>query len=375
MIYPTKFYFSDKQIKWINLKMGEILQQGFGLTQGEYTLDFESKTAKYVKTDYAVATSSCTSALVMSLKFFNITGKDVIVPTNTFIATANAVKLAGGNPIFCDIDSDSLCASLESIKKSYTKNTKGVILVHFGGLICPEVFEIKKWCEEKGLFLIEDAAQAIGSKVNDKSAGSIGDAGCFSFFQTKTLATGEGGMITTNDPKLHSFVKQYQNHGREESKNKNITDLFTMVGNNCRLSEVTAILGLAQLSEIEEIITLKNKVADFYNKHLFDIEKITPLNSPPEGYRHTYFRYMVLLNKGVDRVKVQEKMKEKGVLVNWSYYYPCHMQPIYNWKTPLLVSEDILQRNLSLPLYPQLANNKKDLNLVLQSFKEVLDEC
>ncbi len=164
MIYPTKFYFSDKQIKWINLKMGEILQQGFGLTQGEYTLDFESKTAKYVKTDYAVATSSCTSALVMSLKFFNITGKDVIVPTNTFIATANAVKLAGGNPIFCDIDSDSLCASLESIKKSYTKNTKGVILVHFGGLICPEVFEIKKWCEEKGLFLIEDAAQAIGSK-------------------------------------------------------------------------------------------------------------------------------------------------------------------------------------------------------------------
>jgi dTDP-4-amino-4,6-dideoxygalactose transaminase len=375
MIYPSKFYFSDRQIEWINSKIGNVLKQGFGLTQGEYTLDFESKTAKYVKTDHAVATSSCTSALIMSLKFFNISGKDVIVPTNTFIATANAVKLAGGNPVFCDIDSDSLCASLESIKKRYTKDTKGVILVHFGGLICPDVFEIKEWCKEKGLFLIEDAAQAIGANANGISAGSIGDVGCFSFFQTKTLATGEGGMITTNNPKLYSFVKQYQDHGRKQSTDKDVVDYFTMVGNNYRLSELTAILGLAQLSEIDELISLRNKVADFYNEHLPAISKITLLNLPPKGYRHAYFKYMVLLDKGLDRVNIQEKMKAKGVLVNWSYYYPCHMQPTYKSALRLPVSEDILKMNLSIPLYPQLANNRDDLNLVLQSLKEVLDEC
>jgi perosamine synthetase len=374
MIYPTKFYFSDKQIRWINSKIAEVLSQGYGLTQGKYTLDFETKIAEYVKTDYAVATSSCTSSLIMSLKFMDVRGKDVIVPTNTFIATANAVLIAGGKPIFCDIDPNSLCVSLESIKKSYTKNTKGVIVVHFGGVVCPEIFEIRDWCKQKGLFLIEDAAQAIGAKANGKFAGSIGDVGCFSFFQTKTITTGEGGAITTNDKKLYSFVKQYENHGREESQDKNVVDFFTIVGNNFRLSELASILGLAQLSEIEEGIALRNKVADFYNKHLFDNPKITPINQPPKGYRHVYFRYMVLLKKGLDRLQIRDKLEEKGVLVNWSYYYPCHMQPIYSSNIRLPFSEDILQRNLSLPIYPQLANNNKDLNLVLKSLKEVLDE-
>lgn len=373
MIYPTKFYFSDKQIKWINSKIAEILSQGYGITQGEYTLEFESKIAKYVKTDYAVATSSCTSALIMALKFLDTRSKDVIVPTNTFIATANAVLLAGGKPVFCDINPDSLCASLESIKKSYTKNTKGVILVHFGGLVCPEVFEIRDWCKQKGLFLIEDAAQAIGANADGKFAGSIGDAGCFSFFQTKTITTGEGGAIATNNRKLYSFAKQYQNHGRKISSDSNIVDFFTMVGNNYRLSEVSSILGLAQLSEIEEGIALRNKVADFYNKHLFDNQKITPLNQPPKDYRHVYFRYMILLKKGLDRLQIRDKLEKKGVLVNWSYYYPCHMQPIYSSAIRLPFSEEILQRNLSLPIYPQLGNNNKDLNLILQSLKEVLD--
>jgi len=375
MIYGSKYYFTEKQVQWINEKVADLLSQGYGIALGENTIQFEEEFASYIKTDYAVATSACTSALVMSLKFLDIAGKDVLVPTNTFIATPNSVTLAGGNPKFCDIDPRYLCLTLDSIKKAYTSKTKGVIVVHFGGLIIPEIDEIKKWCEKKGLFLLEDSAHAIGAKIQERFAGSIGNMGCFSFFESKIMTTGEGGMITTNDKKLYEFAKRYQNHGRAPSDNKESLDFFPISAHNYKMSDVSAILGLAQLRGIEENISLRHKIATIYDKHLGDIPKVSVVNDPPSGFRHVYYKYSALLDEGINRVQVRDKLKEKGVMMGWLYYHPCHMQPAYKeGQQPLPVAEDVLKRQITLPLYPQLANNQKDLQLVLEAFSEVFNE-
>ena len=237
----TKPHFDDIDIDNI-LSDIRVSLETCQLTFGSKLEEFENQFSEYVGTSGAVAVNSGTSALEIPLRYFGVEGGEVIVPTNTFVATANAVIFAGGKPIFADMDSENLCMDFEDVKKKINEKTKGIIIVHMAGLIPPYMHELKDLCEEKNIFLIEDAAHAHGSKIDGLAAGSIGDVGCFSFFPTKPMTTGEGGMITTNDENLIDFAKQLRHHGQKNG-------LMTELGYNWRMSSVNAIIGIHQLKK------------------------------------------------------------------------------------------------------------------------------
>ncbi|MGB9756278.1 MAG: DegT/DnrJ/EryC1/StrS family aminotransferase, partial [Candidatus Bathyarchaeales archaeon] len=202
IVPPVKPYFLKEDIEKIKTDVEKILQSGM-LTLHTYTKEFENQFAKLCHVKHAIAVNSGTSALEIALRTMKVKAEDeVLVPTNTFSATATAVIFAGAKPKLTDINPENLCIDAENIQKNITSKTKGVITVHIGGLICPEIEEIKEICREENLFLVEDAAHAQGSTINQKPAGSLGDTGCFSFYPTKVMTTGEGGMITTNSDEV-----------------------------------------------------------------------------------------------------------------------------------------------------------------------------
>lgn len=197
-VFSSSPYFDSESIKNITTEIAAILKSGI-LTDGPQTELFEKNFAEYIKVSQAVAVNSGTSAIEILLRYFGISCKEVIVPTNTFVATPTAVLLSGGTPVFADIKAETLCIDPSDVERKITSKTAGVIVVHVAGLICPEIKELKKICKDHNIFLIEDAAHAHGAKIDGKMAGNLCDGGAFSFYPTKIMTTGQGGMITTND--------------------------------------------------------------------------------------------------------------------------------------------------------------------------------
>jgi perosamine synthetase len=210
-------YFSKKDINWILKETKKVLNGK--LSTGPYTLKFEKLFAKFIGVKYAVFLNTCTSALEIAVHSLNLKKNDeVIVPCETFIATGMAVTSQGGKVVFANINEKTFCLDLNEIKKKFTKKTKAIMLVHFGGYMPFDVLKIRKFCKEKKIKLIEDCAHAIGSELNGVKAGSIGDIGCFSFFATKTMTTAEGGMFTTNNSKLYKHALSLRERGRDWNK-------------------------------------------------------------------------------------------------------------------------------------------------------------
>ena len=203
-ITNAKPFFPNEDIDSILNDIKDSLRTGV-LTFGPNVEKLEREFADYVGVKHAIAVNSGTSALEIALRYFELNGGEVIVPTNSFVASANAVIFAGGKPVLADIKKETLCIDPNEIRKKISANTKGVMVVHLAGLIPPEMKEIQEICKENNLFLIEDAAHAPGASIDNKKAGNLGDVGCFSFFPTKPMTTGEGGIITTNDVKLAEF--------------------------------------------------------------------------------------------------------------------------------------------------------------------------
>ena len=219
--------------------------------------------ADYTKSRYGLAVSSGGSALELVLQSLDLNGAEVIVPTDTFVATANAVIKAGGIPVFADIEKESLCLCLDNVIKNKTSKTVGIIYVHMFGLIPASFQNIQNYCKENSLFLIEDAAHAHGSKFKGQLAGSLGTAACFSFFATKVLTSGEGGIVTTNDASLSDMIKSLRNHGRAKDSN-----LYDKVSNNYRMPEISCLIALHQLKIIDEILEKRRRIAYDYCSRL-----------------------------------------------------------------------------------------------------------
>lgn len=242
---PVKLYFPKEDIEEIKVSVEKILQSGM-LTLHTYTKESENRFAKLCNVKHAVAVNPGTSALEIALCTIKLKlGNEVLLPTNTFSATADAVIFAGAKPKLTDINPKTLCIDTENVQKSITPKTKGVIVVHIGGLICPEIEEIRELCQDKKLFLIEDAAHAHGSTINQKPAGSLGDIGCFSFYPTKVMTTGEGGMITTNNDEIAEKARILRDQGKASFNSNIIIEL----GYNWKLPEMGAALGLTQLRQ------------------------------------------------------------------------------------------------------------------------------
>jgi dTDP-4-amino-4,6-dideoxygalactose transaminase len=352
-------FFTDEDIQELLSGFEQILRSG-KLTLGKYTAEFEEKFAKYVGVKYAVATNSGTSSLEAIYRSLGIEGKEVITPTNTHIATSNAVIFAGGIPVLTDIDEESLCMSFEDLRSKIGNKTKAVVVVHVAGLIHPRFDDFRELCNEKEIFLIEDAAHAHGASKNGKRAGSLGKAGSFSFYPAKVITTIEGGMITTDDEELAKTARELRNHG------SNSSGLQVRLGNNWRMSEIHSLIGLVQLNRIDEIIYLKRRIATEYEKYLADEKDITLLKVPSDT-THSYYKYPVILNrKGIPREKVQSIMKKKfGIETGTIYYPPCHLQPVYREMFPNLhgslpVAEDVLNRTISLPIFASMTEEQAE---------------
>jgi perosamine synthetase len=361
--------FDEESIDCILKEIKSTLKSGI-LTDGPQVQQFEKDFANYIHVKHAVAVSSGTAALEILLRLLNIEGKEVIVPTNTFVATPTSVLFSGGKPVFADIEENTLCIDPEDFEKRITQKTAGLILVHLAGLISPQLNEIRRICKDNNLFLIEDAAHAHGAMIDGQMAGNLCDGGAFSFYPTKVMTTGQGGMITTNDSEVAAKARSMRNHGLDSER------IMVMIGDNWCMSDVTAILGKYQLANLENFIHKRNEIAHLYDALLEKNSAISTFKTPA-NIRHSYYKYPIRLN-GVDREKLASALKnEFGIDTGSIYYPPCHLHPWYrsNFKTregDLPVSETVLKQVLCLPIHPGITHD--NARYVINSLNTCLDK-
>jgi len=371
-VNPVKPYFPEEDIEKIKSLVGSILSSGM-ISNYKYTQEYEKQFAEICEVKEAVALSSGTAALELVLNCLDVENKEILVPTNTFTATVSAILTAKARPVLTDIAPQTLCIDMKSIESKITQKTFGIMVVHIGGLVCPEMFEIKKFCESNGLVLIEDSSHAQGSLIDGKAAGSFGNAGCFSLYATKIITTAEGGMITTDDKEIADKARMLRDQGKDPSNADRVLEL----GNSYRFPEISAVLGIMQLQRLKEIIGKRTKTAKFYDEELKKIEGITPLEVP-SNMTEGYYKYVAFLKKGISRDLFKQKLRERGVICGSEVYsIPIHMQPIYmrllgTHEGDFPYSEDVCQRMICLPITTQMT--QEDEEYVIKCVKEVMNE-
>ena len=350
--------------------ISEVLSSGY-LTQGEKVEEFEKLVAEHVGTQYAFATSSCTTALHLSLVALEIgPGDEVLVPDFTFPATANVVVQQHAVPVLVDIDLDTFTINIEDLQSKITNKTKAVIPVHAFGLAA-DMDPILQLSKKHGFAVIEDAACALGARYKGNQCGTLGDMGCFSFHPRKSITTGEGGMITTNNDDLASKISLLRSHGgiRREGRFS-----FEDAGFNYRLSELQGAMGIQQMKKFDRILQLKRKLAISFSEQLVCIEA---LNAPsqPNYAQHTYQSYVVLLPDNIDRDKIIKLMYEKGIETTIGTY-ALHLQPYFArehnyFPGDMVNSKAAYKRSLTLPLYIDLKN--EEIEFIVDTLKNILD--
>jgi perosamine synthetase len=331
----------------------EILRSG-KLTQGPHLRAFEQCCAEMAGTRHALAVNSGGTALQLVLEALPVAGGEVIVPTQTFVATPNSVVRAGGTPVFVDVSAENLAIDVVSLQRAMTPRTRAVIVVHMFGIMSRQLDEVRRICRDAGVFLIEDAAHAHGATYNGESAGSLGSAACFSYYATKILSVGEGGAVTTNDERLAASVESLRDHGRASTG-----DVFDRAGNNFRLPEIPALLGTFQHRRLQEIIAHRRAIAGVYRQVFATMPGVVRVIDPEPRDGHVYWRYPVLLERSVDRRRVQVRMADEArCRVTWMYEPLCHRQPYYaraDAAGRFPVAEDTIARLLNFPTHPGVA--------------------
>ncbi len=357
--------------------MEHVLASG-RLMLGPYLDRFEAAFAERVKTRYAIGVSSCTSALEITLRAVGVEGREVIVPTNTFLATANAVRYAGGTAVLTDINPHTLCLDETNITRALSSRTAAVILVHLAGLISPAVKVIRSLCAAKGIALIEDCAHAHGASFDGIAGGAFGLAGCFSFYPTKVITTGSGGMITTNDPELAEFARSVRLHGRGNCAGTGL-EVIERWGNDWFLDEVRSVLGLHQLSHLNEMLAVRRAVAAHYLERLDGMPGVLPI-VPDVQCRPSWYKFMVLLEPPASVEHLQRVLLETYEIETERLYWPpCHLQPVMRRlcggrEGMFPVAEERLRRQLCLPLHAGMSVN--DAERVVDCLeRELLSFC
>jgi perosamine synthetase len=345
--------------------VSRVIRRGMYWTCGPESKELEKKLAGYIGTRYAVVFNSGTSALHASLLAHKIkSGDEVIVPSFTFIATANAVLLASGKPVFADIETKTLGLDPNDVEKRITPKTKAIIPVHVGGSPCL-IAELRQVAEDHKLLLIEDAAESIGARIGDEKVGTFGDSAMLSFCQNKVVTTGDGGAVVTDSPEVFERLKLIRSHGRLEN-----SDYFTgrepldyvTLGYNYRMSDITAALGLSQLAKIERLIKARREKAEYLNKRLSKVERLLTPKPCFDNYFHVYQMYTVRLPEGKKaRDDLADYLGKKGVATK-IYFSPVHLTHFYKkelkYKIRLPTTEKMSEQVLTLPLYPTLSEQE-----------------
>jgi perosamine synthetase len=317
-------------------------------SQGEYVGRFERMFQDYLSIDFALSTTSGTTALHLALAGLGIEpGDEVIIPDLTFGASANAVIHCGAKPVFVDVDRDTWTIRPSAIKDKITKRTKAIMPVHLYGHPC-HMGPIQEVASQNGLFIVEDCAEALGAEYEGRKVGSLGTVGCFSFFANKVITTGEGGMVTTKNAALYEKMMSLRDHGM--SKDRRYWHLYA--GFNYRMTNLQAAVGLAQMERIEDFLRYRLKVVQRYNQHLGEVEGI---NLPPAAKwaKNIYWLYSVIVDEstsGVERDVVAARLADRGIETR-PFFYPLHLQPPFGSGAENLypVTEWLASRGLSLP--------------------------
>jgi perosamine synthetase len=339
----------------------ECLDSSWISSKGKFINQFEEKFSQYLGIKYSASVSNGTVALHAALLALGI-GKDdeVIVPTFTYIASVNAINYTGATPVFVDSTKDRWQMDPEDVKRKITTKTKAVMAVHLYGDTC-EMDELIKICKENNLFLIEDTAEAFGSKYKGRFAGTFGDISTFSFFGNKTITTGEGGMVSTNSKELYELVMRIKGQGLAAGKEY----FHDIVGYNYRMTNICAAIGCAQLENANEIITKKREIAKWYNIQLNDLPLQLPKKS--KDVFHTYWMYTVMLKDADKRDALRVYLKEKGIETRPAFH-PAHKMPMYQKEgVSFPVAESLALKGINLPSYPEL--NESDVKFISEQIK------
>lgn len=279
--------FEEKYRKQFYKLQDEIFESNFW-SEGNKVCDFETKFSNYLGIG-ARAVSSGGAGLLAILEYIDVRGKDVIVPANTFWADIRAIQIAGGNVVFADCNKEDLCISMNDLRKKVTKNTKVIIVVHIGGHLAFEIDEISEFCNKNGIYLVEDCAHAHGAQWHGKMGGHYGFAGTYSFYATKTMPLGDGGMVVSKNLEFLNWVEKYRNYGKEVVDGKVTYPLKN--GFNFRMTEFIAALGVIQLERLPEILKWKRSLAKKYDMIFKNKIKF------PEGMQSGYYKYIVFDTK------------------------------------------------------------------------------
>ncbi|MDI6797073.1 MAG: DegT/DnrJ/EryC1/StrS family aminotransferase [Desulfatibacillaceae bacterium] len=363
---------------WITQKevalVADAAQNAWYGRAGEYNERFEKAFAKFVGADFATSLPSCTSAIHLALTALGIgPGDEVVVPDVTWIASVAPVVYLGATPVFADIQPDTWCLCPQSLEACITKKTRAVIAVDLYGSM-PDMDAISAVCLKHGLALVEDAAEAIGSEYKGRAAGSFGRAGVFSFHGSKTLTTGEGGMLVTDDQDLFNRVLFLRDHGREPGD----TMFFNReVAYKYKMSSLQAALGLAQLERIDELVNKKREIFSWYRQKLAAVDGLC-LNAEPTGVKNSYWMSTIVLDQalGLTKESLMAKLKEKGVMTR-PFFHPLSAIPAF-YNTPQAkaarkrnkVAKSIAPFGLNLP--SALSLTKDDANFVSDAILEVM---
>lgn len=345
-----------------------VLRSGW-ITQGSKVQELESRFASRVGAPYAVATSSCTTALHLALLAANVgKGDEVIVPSYTFIATANSILYCGARPVFVDIDLETYNIQVDLIEEKITAKTKAIVVVHQAGLPA-DLDPIKKIADRHGLILIEDAACAVGSSYRGKKIGSLSDLTCFSLHARKVITSGEGGIITTSRNDFIERLQKLRSHGMSISDAvrhqwKDIVfEEYHETGFNYRMSDIHAALGISQLERLEEIVRKRNELAERYHRVFQQVECLE-IPKTPSYAKHNYQSYILRLNQRapLSRNELMQKLLLKSIMTR--RIMAVHLEPAFISKfgrISLPQTEKAIQQALLLPIYPNMSVNEQEV--------------
>lgn len=331
------------------------------LSLGPVLGEFESCFAEYVRAPYAVAVSSGTAGLHLALLALGIgAGDEVIVPSFTFIAAANAIRYAGAVPVFVDVDPVALNMDAMCVERAITQRTKALMVVHTFG--CPaDIGALLEIAERHGLKVIEDACEAIGAEYRGRKVGTFGDAGVFAFYPNKQITTGEGGMVVARDAEVAASLRSLRNQGRRPTDN---WFEHSELGYNYRIPEMNCALGLAQLRRIDGILERRRAVAEEYDSRLHGCADLVlpPLSAP--DCIVSWFVYVVRLSarfNAADRDAVRRRLQERGIGCG-RYFAPIHLQAAYRRQPSagvrLPVTESQAERTLALPFFNRIKSEQ-----------------
>jgi perosamine synthetase len=344
MIPPFRVEFTAAERQEILSNVALVLDSG-RLMLGPITRRFEELFAATVGVEHAVSVNSGSTALEIIYRYFNVAGRDVLVPTNTNFATAAAAIHAGGNAVFFD---SGLYPDFADIARKVTPNTRVVVVVHIGGYITPEIRAIRRFCDERGIVLVEDAAHAHCATLDGVQAGAFGHAAAFSFFPTKVITTGEGGMIVSNDTALANAARSFRDQGKDSSG-----IIHVNMGNSWRLTECGAAIGLSMLPSLPHDTEVRQRIMDRFERELAGCPGLAFPQLPPAS-RPSGYKSIAMLEPGRSRVRFGELLAERGVTISRPVYeVPLHKQPVFApWvRGEFPMGDDFADRHICLPLW------------------------